>query len=156
MQRQLPQILTLLLKHVVLLGAENGAGPCYPNPPNEGGRGEFEVLHGVAANQSSRAAQASLAVNSQHARISFGNLEEFANDGVGRRRSVNEEQVGVIDAGPRKFSLIVLGFVQTHHMGHAKVTKHLQIVFRRVASTLRSNLIHRAHKCDEFARQNPV
>ena len=41
-------------------------------------------------------------------------------------------------------------------MGHAKVTEHLQVVFRRVASALRSNLIHRAHECDEFARQNPV
>lgn len=114
------------------------------------------MLHCVAPDQSTCTTQASLAVNCEHAGVALADLEELLNDRIGRSRAVDKEHISVRDPCFREFCSIVLGLVETNNMCHPKMSKHLQVVFRRVPTTVWADLIDRAHKRDVLARDNPI
>ena len=62
----------------------------------------------------------------------------------------------MVDAVLRELGAIVLCFVQANHVGHPEMPKHLQVVFRLVASTIGSDLVNGTHEGDELVWDDPV
>ena len=62
----------------------------------------------------------------------------------------------MIDAIFCKFESVILGFIQTNNVSDTEVTEYLQVVFRLITASIRSNLVNRAHESNELARNNPV
>ena len=60
----------------MLLGAEDTAWPRNPDPPDEIGRGEAEVLHGVDADQRASAPETCLAVDGNRSWLIFAHSQE--------------------------------------------------------------------------------
>ena len=114
------------------------------------------MLHDIATDKRACSAQSGLAMDSQDSWVSLAHLKELVYDEVRWCRSINEEHISVVNAALGELSPVVLCLVQAHHMCDAEVTEHLHIVFWRVSSPVRSDLVHRAHKGDEFSRYDPI
>ena len=95
-------------------------------------------------------------MDSQDSWVSFTHLKELVYDEVRWRRSIDEKHISVVNAALGELSSVILCLVQAHNMCDAKVTEHLNIVFWRVSSAVRSDLVYRAHKGDEFPRYDPI
>ena len=75
---------------------------------------------------------------------------------IGGCRTIDKEHVCVTNACLGKFGPIVLGLIQAHDMRYTEVTEDLQVVLWGVTTAICPDLVHRAHKGDELARNYPV
>jgi len=115
------------------------------------------MLHGVDADQRACSAESSLAMDRHGSRLVLGNQEELPDDALRWCAAVNEEQVGVLHPILNKSHPIVLRFVESNNSGHVEVAKHLQVVFRSVATSLELvDVVQGSHECDELAGNDPV
>lgn len=141
----------------MLLGAKDRARSSYPDPTNEVCCWELEMLHRINTYQRARSTQSSLAMNSNGSPLSFRNSQKLRNDGIIRRRTINKEQISVVDPIARKLESIVLGLIQSDHVGDTEVLEDLNVVFGAISSLgLAWWRICRPHKRNEFIRQDPI
>lgn len=140
----------------MLLWPEDRARSGNPDPADEVCSWELEVFHGVASYQGASTAQASLAVNSKDARVTLTQLEELVHDELRWCRTIDEEQVCVVDPILCELGSVVVGFVEADNMCHAKVSKHLEVILWGVPSSVWSILINWAHEGDELLGEDPI
>lgn len=63
----------------------------------------------------------------------------------------------MIDSISSEFESIIFGFVQSDHVGHSKMLKYLNVVFRPISSLGVARLrVNRAHKRNELIWNDPV
>ena len=72
------------------------------------------MLHAVQTNQGAGSPQSSLAVNCNCTRLLLSCRKELWNNLIGRRCTIKEIQVQVLDSLLRELVLLVLGLVQAH------------------------------------------
>lgn len=94
--------------------------------------------------------------NDAASRFIFGQLDELLLDGRGRHRSINEEEVRVLNSIFTKLCSIILRFVKPDNMGHIKVLENLQVVFWRVLPRLTGSAIDWTHEGHELVGNDEI
>ena len=62
----------------------------------------------------------------------------------------------MVDPVLHKLLSFIVSLIQSHHMGHPEVLKHLRVVLRRVAPPILSILVNGAHEGNEFFGNDEV
>lgn len=141
----------------MLLRPQYASRSCESNPTYEVGCWKLEVFHSINANQRARSAESSFTVDGECSTFCLRNSQELGYYAVWRRRSINKVQVGVIDAITSEFEAFVLRFIQSDHMGDAKMLKDLQVVLGAITALLRAwRIINGTHEGYESIRNDPV
>ena len=107
--------LVLFVAEILLLRAEDAAGARDPRPRDRLGRRQPEVLHQETADQRSGPTESRLAVDGHGAVGLLADRQELADDVVGRRRAVGEEEVVVCQPGGREPRRVVQLAVESYH-----------------------------------------
>lgn len=156
-------VLVLDLAQIHLLGSEDGAWPRDSVPSDEGLSGNLVVLHGINSNEGSSAAETSLAVNSNGAGTGFGEVflatgDEPVDDLLWRHRTVNEDQILVLNTTVDEGTRVVLRVVEAHNLRHIEVLENVHVAARRVTVSLllTGDAVYWTHEGEELAWNNPV
>ena len=107
--------LVLFVAEILLLRAEDAAGARDPRPRDRLGRRQPEVLHQETADQRSGPTESRLAVDGHGAVGLLADRQELADDVVGRRRAVGEEEIVVCQPGGRESRRVVQLAVESYH-----------------------------------------
>mmetsp|Transcript_148582 Transcript_148582/g.413968 ORF Transcript_148582/g.413968 Transcript_148582/m.413968 type:complete len:362 (+) Transcript_148582:435-1520(+) len=100
-------------------------------PPNKGPCRKLVVLHRVKPDKRTRPTKASLAVNSNCARLILSNVQELGNDISGRAAPIQEVQVDVLDLVIYEAPSLVLFFVQADDEADSCLPEDRHVVLRR-------------------------
>ena len=139
----------------MLLRAQDGAGTRDADPADEGGGRESEVLHAVETDESTCAAEASLAVNSNSTTLILSRSQELRDNIIGRGGAISEEQIEMLDSLLCKLALLILGFVEADDQRDTESLPDRYVVIRgERAIPVRD--IQRAREGDELAGHDPV
>ena len=155
-------VVRLHLRKVELLRPEDGAWTSNADPADERLSRDLEVLHCPEANQSPRATEASLAVDSDGAavgllKVRLDNVEELFDNAVGRRRSINKKQIVVSDTFVQERLAVVLLLVEADHPTHTNILENIAVLIGMVAVAVVSvALLNGSHKGDELPRDDHV
>ena len=150
------------LKHVKLLGSEDGAGSGDSNPANESLCGDLVVLHGVDADESTCAAEAGLAMDGDTTsvgvfEVALGTVHELCYDWVGGCGAIGEDHILVGDALRDEGGAIVFWFVQAHDSVNIQVLEDVDITGSGVTVAMDGiTLVNGTHEGQELAWDNPV
>ena len=75
-------------------------------------------------------------------------------------RTINKVKLSVIDSVFNEFLSVIFRFIQSNDVRHSKMFKNFKIIFSAVSMFWLPRClcvpIYRTHKCDEFARDNPI
>jgi len=150
------------LAEVVLLLADDGAGPHETQPAHDLARREAEVADGVEGDEGSRAAQAGLAVHGGQPRRGVGGLKEAALHVRGGRRAVLKLQLVHGHAIRVEGIGVVARLIEADHVRYTQGLEDVKEVlgteisaFRRTVAVYLSNRkILWALKCNEFTGDN--
>lgn len=155
-------ILGLDLAHVVLLGAEDGAGTGDSDPADEDFSRDLVVLHAVDADQGASAAEASFAVNGDGAgarlsEVLLAAFNEPVHNILGRHGPVHKDEVLMLNAVLLERVLVILGVVQPDDLRHLEVLEDVDVAGGGVAvGALAFFAVDGAHEGDELAGDDPV
>jgi len=156
-------VVGLLLNHVILLRAQDGARSGDSDPADEGFGLYLIMLHTVKTDEGARAAKTGFAVDGNGSCVGVGKMtlagvQKIVNN-VGRRGGpVNKNHVVVGYASLLKLSLVILRLVQPDDSRNFQMFKYLGVTRSTVAITrlLALVTINWSHKGNELARNNPV
>lgn len=146
------------LVHVVqilLLRSQNRPWPGNADPADEGGGWEAEVLHAIEPNQRACSAKTGLAVNCDSSGLVFCSCEELRDDLIRRCRSIDEEEVEVLDALLGELGLLILRLIETNNERNAHSLKNGDVVVRGKRAISISD-VEWSRESDELARDDPV
>lgn len=119
------------LDQVVLLRAEDRAGPGDSDPADELSGWKVVVFHGVAGDQGACSSQACLAVDGQRAVGLLRNLQEFIDDLHGGNAAVRKVQLMMPDSILDEVVGLVGLVVEPHHSLRAQFLEDWRVVLRR-------------------------
>jgi len=120
------------------------------------------MFHGPQADQRACSTEARLAVNGNSARVLRGEmliryLHELVDDLVGRRGSINEKEVIVMDADFGEVPLVILLFIKSDDSLDVEALEDFCVLIRMVTVALiRVTLLDGSHERHEFSRDDPV
>ena len=160
--RRVSDVFRFDLEQVELLGSENRTRSRDADPTDEGLSRDLVVLHGIEADEGTRAAETRLAVDGDSAcvgvlEVLLTGVHELVNDELGWGRSIGEDHVIMGDALAEEGCAIVFGFVQADNPADIQVFEDVDITGGGVAIAMHGvPHIDRSHEGQELAGDDPV
>lgn len=155
-------VVWLHLGQVELLWAKDRSRSCDSDPADKAFSRDLEMLHGPQSNQGTSSAEACFAVDGDSPVIwslemPLNNIEEVSDDLVWRSRTVNEEEIVMLDTPVLEVHLVILLLVQSDDPGDIDILEDVDIFIWVVSISLALvSVLNWTHEGDELAWDDPV